>query len=398
MPLCLLPPLLALIVGGIVTHLSVRFPEQNPYTAYVDEDNMIKTLSNLRRTRNRNEAEALGPIAANASANSNSSESRRGAVNSSAKDTSDQQQPANTSKEQTGKQANSNTAGSNSTTAKADAEKAAEKALAEKKKEAEAAVKDRELDPFKVNAGRMIWGSISIIYVCVCAATLAAGLYIINSMFKEDSESHYKRLGIALIVIVCILLFVKFCHFSFNNYLALPGLVENTVNRDWTNIIDQKHGFEYLIVFMGLFLTVVCGTLIWDYVTDKNKLVERMRLLRLLLYLAAALLVMKVLQSSQLLDWSLIYLNTGDNLSNSIKGITASMLTQESLGYTVFLAALYLPSFVLLRSWATQAGVEADSKGKGLLASFGDQLPKILAMISPLLAGPIKTLLENISK
>jgi cyanate permease len=120
------------------------------------------------------------------------------------------------------------------------------------------------------------------------------------------------------------------------------------------------------------------------------------------------LLVTKVVQSRTLLNWSLTYLSLPDKEA-SISNIISSMITQESIGYTVFLAALYIPSFILIMSWtpetvkeagadATHEKVKSDSKDKGLDLSFWDLLPKILAMLSPLLAGPVAELLKSFSK
>ncbi|HKQ07487.1 MAG TPA: hypothetical protein VJ464_20350 [Blastocatellia bacterium] len=143
-----------------------------------------------------------------------------------------------------------------------------------------------------------------------------------------------------------------------------------------------------------------------------EELKKRGRMLRILLYLAAAVLVARVFQSNAFVSWALSYLDL-QGINTAFDGFLRSVITQESIGYTVVLAALYLPAFLVLRERATQyvestmttdpqSGKEGPTdpasflKENGLTFSIREQLPRIITILSPLLVGPTAALLGKL--
>ncbi|HVG21895.1 MAG TPA: hypothetical protein VNI02_22860, partial [Blastocatellia bacterium] len=198
--LCLLPPIIVLIGSVFMTKASLEFPKGNPTTAYVDEDKIIKTFSDLRRTRKQDEA-ATQP-GANVSADD---QAATRAADSALKYIDDQKRLISNERERLRRKAADN---------KNESLYSGESQLLDKEQELlnkeQALVKARELDPFQINAGRMYWGVVSIIYACVCAATLVTGVYIIRRMFKDKQKCQVA----AALIIIGLLVFVKFCHLN----------------------------------------------------------------------------------------------------------------------------------------------------------------------------------------
>lgn len=139
---------------------------------------------------------------------------------------------------------------------------------------------------------------------------------------------------------------------------------------------------------------------------------ERMRTLRTLLYVAAAALVTTVLRLSMTFSWVLAGLPSGGaagraQASKFVEGFASSFTAVQACAYSLILAAAYIPAALVLSRRARElAGVvgyetlpQRDEwlKAQGLADSFAEHLPRVAAILGPLLAGPLGGLLGRLA-
>ncbi len=132
---------------------------------------------------------------------------------------------------------------------------------------------------------------------------------------------------------------------------------------------------------------------------------HRMRTLRAFLYVGTALLVIGVLRMQSVVDWVVTFVRPADGAVLATTGMTLSWVMGAF--YSLVLAAVYLPSAYILRARAAaeieessapeEAKVEAASRA-GLSQSPGEAVPRIAALLGPLLAGPIGNLLQTFTQ
>jgi hypothetical protein len=133
-----------------------------------------------------------------------------------------------------------------------------------------------------------------------------------------------------------------------------------------------------------------------------------MKLLRLSLYLGAAVLVTEILNVSALLHWPLAYLNTnGTAYGESIDSLVSALITERAINYTGFLAVLYIPAFLVFKADAysvachklpdkSLADREAWLKERGIAFSIWEYWPRAVAILGPVLSTPVSELIRHV--
>lgn len=130
----------------------------------------------------------------------------------------------------------------------------------------------------------------------------------------------------------------------------------------------------------------------------------RLRLLRIFLYVSTTLLVVGILRMQSVTEWVVTFLPPADAeiLTSSLRTRTWAM----GAFFTLVLAGTYLPSALILRkrAAATIDRVAPAEERKehaerlGLMRSPTEWLPRLAAILAPLLAGPIGQMLQTFTK
>lgn len=147
----------------------------------------------------------------------------------------------------------------------------------------------------------------------------------------------------------------------------------------------------------------------------------QMRHLRLLLYVGAILLVVITFRHRMTLNWALEYLRPMPLLESypaykyanvifaHLETLTSNIVLATSVLNTLLLAVLYVPSALFLQRRAhalSRLAASSEQKvgdapwqdewlnSKHLIFPFKEQLPRVIAILSPLLAGPLGELLN----
>jgi hypothetical protein len=130
---------------------------------------------------------------------------------------------------------------------------------------------------------------------------------------------------------------------------------------------------------------------------------HRLRHLRIFLYLATVLLVVGVLRMQAVMNWVLAFVTAED--AEALAELLGTVPSVVGAFYSLVLAAVYLPTAYILRARAEKVitdaeappEVKAEARGTTVLShSLDTTLPRIAALLGPLLAGPFASLLERL--
>jgi hypothetical protein len=145
------------------------------------------------------------------------------------------------------------------------------------------------------------------------------------------------------------------------------------------------------------------------------ELARRVRLLRTLLYFGTFVLVVVSLRFASELRWAddLLRawhngpLDKDDPKLKTLESLFSVSTSGVALTNTLTLAAIYVPAAFVLRRRASALAEEAEDtvplrakwlQDHGLTLSFSEQLPRVAALLAPLLAGPIGDIIGKLAK
>ena len=144
---------------------------------------------------------------------------------------------------------------------------------------------------------------------------------------------------------------------------------------------------------------------------DRDELFRRLSALResstymrIFLYVGTAALVTGVLRMNATLSWMQSFLVPADEVI--LDGLRTTMVGVIGATYSLMLASMYLPAMLILRARASgligEAAVTPEVRAEArqevdFSVSFKDVLPRILALLGPVLAGPAGEFLARLA-
>jgi hypothetical protein len=263
-------------------------------------------------------------------------------------------------------------------------------------------------------AGRQLWVAMAVLFVVAMLGALIAGAYVISAVLQEKGRK-YQILATAGAFIVAVV--PKLITGRLGSYQTTTEVLDATVGalmvRDFTGVMIHldKIGFS-----VGFFLAIASCMTIWPQKMFVNqapaRLATRMGFLRTLLYTGTIVLVTTILLWSAALSWAseLCTAVAADKEAvAAFKHLSTQMILGRGLYFTLLLAGVYLSSAVIHRFYAERlAAQETGNKvvapaerlkwlqERELVIPITEGLPRLAAIVSPLLTGSIAELLKLI--
>lgn len=258
-------------------------------------------------------------------------------------------------------------------------------------------------------SGRITWLFLRLVYTIICVIAFAVACGVIYKSFA------YKGKHAIALVLAAIALSAGFGIYLYKNpelYMSVfISLFEGRIEHDLKNIKElmvQLNSFGFAVVLSVVL--AVCAIL-YSPNSDSSpsglkQLSTKMKYLQSILYVGTIMLISGVLLIRSIYHWSLAFTLRDDQAIKNAESFFSNLLAAEGGFFTLVLAAIYLPTALILRRRAdTLAGLPEQSLDKekllkdyNLTFSFTESLPRLLAILGPLLAGPIGELLSRLSK
>ncbi len=258
-------------------------------------------------------------------------------------------------------------------------------------------------------SGRMIWFFFEEIFLYVCIGSLGIASVLISQLVPQ------RRIMWAFGVIALSLSFIVGLFFYSHPQIHMAiflAIFVKAITPDLPAISDITNRLNSLgNAALFALLIAICATLLpsQDESIDASSaaglkgLSTRMKYLRIILYTGTILLVTAILLKKSIYEWSLAYIYPQDDAMETARNFVASLLTLDGSFYTLVLAAAYFPAaLVLQRRSQVLVGLSLDEteqevklKEYGMNFSLKESLPRILAILGPLLTGPVAEFLTG---
>jgi len=168
------------------------------------------------------------------------------------------------------------------------------------------------------------------------------------------------------------------------------------------NVINYVGGLALVFATCAILLPRSGGKWAAAGYSSLDVIAEQMRDVRAVLYVGTVQLVTGVIRMSAVSLWTLAYVAPG--AWPAVKSFDAVVVFITGGFYTLVLIAIYLPAALILaaRARAEVSKLPAVSsyqrdrmlRQKGLSMSFKNMVPRLIALLAPLLAGPLGELLK----
>lgn len=258
-------------------------------------------------------------------------------------------------------------------------------------------------------SGRITWSFFKSTYLIICLMVFALACGVI---FKSFADSGKSAIVLVLVVVALSAGFGIYLLYDPTHFMSVfTPLFEKTIKEDVTNIADvviRLNSFGFAVVLSAILAT--CAIL---YSPNDNsssaglkQLSIKMKYLQLILYVGTIMLIVGVLHIRAVYNWSFAFILRDEEGIKVAERFFSNLLAAEGGFFTLILAAIYLPTaFILRRRAESLIGLpeknserEVLLKDYGLTFSFMESLPKVIAILSPFLAGTIGDLLGKLPK
>ncbi len=247
--------------------------------------------------------------------------------------------------------------------------------------------------------GRTSWVFLMAVYMFLSVISFVVSILLTRKSFADWGKPPV--IGIVILMALSTLLGLTLHYFKDLYMPVLKGLLEKTIVVDVTNIVQVANTINS-IGFAASFSLVLasCAVLLptsGQGLDRLKKLSTRMNDLRAILYTGTLMLVAGVLLMRSLFNWSIAFIPQTAQDIEVADIFNSGILSAEAGFYTLILAAVYLPAAFILQERAHSITVGSNEEaekdriltGASLTFSFTESLPRILAILAPLLAGPV---------
>lgn len=251
-----------------------------------------------------------------------------------------------------------------------------------------------------IYSGRLTFIFLAMAYFLICALAAAIGCFVIARSLAQTTKHSTRWLLGAIGLTVAFGLSLYFRPDSI--LLIFDPLFRQTISHDLTTARDfmvKLNSFGFAVI---LFLTLAIGAILYPGKAgakpdDLKQLSRRMRNLQLILYVGTLMLIVGVLLIRSVYHWSLAFILREGPALKAADTFFSGLLTAEGGYFTLILAAVYLPAAFILRTRAElltglpEAEPEKEKvlQNYNLAFSLSQSLPRLAAILGPVLVGPI---------
>jgi hypothetical protein len=243
---------------------------------------------------------------------------------------------------------------------------------------------------------RASWTLISGVHLIACLlAIVTAGYVIYNALSQYDASIRWMIILITVAAALNISLGVSL--WSLKDVLSpAQQLHQATIGQVLPSISKYNRLAEVFSLTGALSLAVAACAVLWQSDVNKNldeeTLKKRIGLLKPVLYVAAAVLVMSVLRLSATHAWAVSYLSPETEVGKTVASLTTGIVGSLGATYTLVIAGIYLPAAFMLRSRLREV-----APTQSITDGWTQLLLRVMALIGPLLAGPLGDLLVKVT-
>lgn len=272
-----------------------------------------------------------------------------------------------------------------------------------------ASIKNLPAPDVAIYVARASWTLANGLYLLACLTALFAAGFVMKEVFsKLDTKSPWPRIIIIMLVALNVSLLMS-TWASHDTLSPAQQLLRATVGQAEPAIHINRLNrlFDAISLTATLSLAFAASAILFQRdanLLGKEELRRRQTLLRYVLYVGAALLAIAVLALSARLGWGKSYLPSESPMATPVNDLVKGIVNSMGAFYALLMAAVYIPAALVLQSRVKQlALIEAPDDPNtwlttnGFSLSVSDYVRRIVALLGPMLAGPLGELLIQTS-
>ncbi len=267
------------------------------------------------------------------------------------------------------------------------------------------------VDQTKVAAyvARASWTLINGVHLLACIAGIITAVIVINSALSDEYDKNTRRLIILMVLLLAADAAVGAALLTAIKDASSPAqqLLRATVGQYMGSINKyQRLGDAWSLTATLCLAAAACAT-VWQSNVNKrlkaDEVAKRVRLLRPILYVGAAMLVIAVLRLSATHAWAVSYLPPDTDLGKAVTTLTRGIIGTLGVVFTLLIAGIYLPAAIILRARVREIAPSQPDPNEWMNSerinlSFPQTLGRAIILISPFLAGPLGERLVEATK
>ena len=251
------------------------------------------------------------------------------------------------------------------------------------------------------------WTLANGVHAITCLGALLTGAVVMYQALS-DYGRRIRALLIGLIIALAANVSLAVAlWFNQDTGSPAPQILRATVGQVLPTIFIYIRGFDALSLTSVLSLCCAACAVLWkrrpDEPQDQTELRKRLKLLRAVLFTSAGLLVVGVLRLSTTLSWGASFIPSDSEVGKFIGPLVSGIVSSLGTFYTLLMAGMYFPAVLLLRARVSELAQAAKPEApdawlseNGLALSFSAWLPRIVAILAPLMAGPFIDIVKNL--
>lgn len=255
---------------------------------------------------------------------------------------------------------------------------------------------------------RATWTLVNGVHLLACLVAIVTAGVVIDHALMPEYETKVRWLIILIVVALALDVSLLVAWWTAGDvWSPAQQLLRATVGQKVPGINKYNRLAEALSLGGTLSLAAAACATLWQRHAgadeDEQQLLKRVRLLRPVLIVGAVTLVIAILRLSVTHAWGASFLPPDSALAKNLASLITGIVGSLGTVYTLLMAALYLPAAIILRARVmklatTQQDPQTWLSNNGLDLSISKVVPRVIALLAPLLAGPLGDLLVRATK
>lgn len=260
-----------------------------------------------------------------------------------------------------------------------------------------------------IYVARASWTLINGVHVLAClAAIVTAGIVIYRALPKPDYSRSKKWMLISIVVVAAADISILVAIWTLGDVSSPAQTLSHSTVGQMIPWFNRYNRLLDALSFTGtLAMAVAACATIWKWnAADETEaqLKQRVNLLKPILYVSAATLAIAVFRISATHGWAASYLPPESNIGKSVASLVSGIVASMGTLFTLLVAGIFVPAAVVLRARIRDLATREQPKdpdgwlaSHGLALSFSQSVRGVLALLTPLLAGPVGELIAQVT-
>jgi len=260
-------------------------------------------------------------------------------------------------------------------------------------------------------SARTLWSGTFFLHICICLAVISLGFYALREATRGYPPILFRSVSSIYLLYILGQIFI---FAQTGSYQVVQQLLSKTIvtaqYSSFPNVVNFVVFLDKLGFLVASLLVIAAGLTLLEpskeTLQNEKHLASQMSILRLILYAGTGVFISTIFMWSFTFRWALVYIYPNEGFYyDSVVSIANSQVIVRGVYFSILLSATYLPT-TALQYWRASKIAQQENpdalpsemakwmKENGIGISPTEFLPRIAAILGPILAGSISELFK----